>query len=405
KKIFGNKKHIGKRCMERTFEGKELDKNGPQTFFAPPGRSSSADLTADAELFMSDYHLVSEVYDELPEMMLILNENRQIIYANKLFAQVLGVASLNELLGKRPGEALGCVVAKDAPNGCGTGRDCANCGAVAAILTALNGEAAERECSVMNGSGFYLELAVSTRPKSYSGHNFCLLIAREIGDAKRKIQLERIFFHDVLNLVWSLSGAFDLFKDDATLLTQPETICQLSSIINDIGDAIVNQRDLSLAQNGKFSVTIEELQASVFLDNVLKTVRNHEIALDKNIKLHIEPEDFIFVSSRTVLTRVLLNLLKNALEAEPCGSEVRLEATSYENEVRISVKNPSVISEEHRKMIFSRAFSTKGFGRGIGTYSVKLFTEQYLKGKVEFVSEDDIGTVFTLVLPVCLADK
>ena len=56
-------------------------------------------------------------------------------------------------------------------------------------------------------------------------------------------------------------------------------------------------------------------------------------------------------------------------------------------------------------MIFSRTFSTKGFGRGIGTYSVKLFTEQYLKGKVEFVSESGIGTVFTLVLPVCQADS
>ncbi|MCI7643051.1 MAG: PAS domain-containing sensor histidine kinase [Lentisphaeria bacterium] len=391
--------------MERTFEDNKSIKGNSQTLFASPERSSLEDLTTDAELFMSDYHLVSEVYDELPEMLLILNENRQIIYANKLFCQVLGVASPDKLLGKRPGEALGCVVAEEAPSGCGTGRECANCGAVAAILTALNGESAERECSVRNARGFYLELAVSSRPKSYNGHHFCLLIAREIGDAKRKVQLERIFFHDVLNLVWSLSGAFDLFKEDATLLTQPETICQLSSIINDIGDTIVNQRDLSLVQNGKFNVTMEELQASVFLDNVLKNVRNHEIALNKSVKLYIEPEDFIFVSSRTVLTRVLLNLLKNALEAEPCGSEVRLDAELQDNVVRISVKNPSVIDDEHKKMIFSRTFSTKGFGRGIGTYSVKLFTEQYLKGKVEFVSESGIGTVFTLVLPVCQADS
>ena len=130
-----------------------------------------------------------------------------------------------------------------------------------------------------------------------------------------------------------------------------------------------------------------------------------KIRYTPSVKLYIEPEDFIFVFSRTVLTRVLLNLLKNALEAEPCGSEVRLDAELQDNVVRISVKNPSVIDDEHKKMIFSRTFSTKGFGRGIGTYSVKLFTEQYLKGKVEFVSESGIGTVFTLVLPVCQADS
>ena len=71
--------------MERTFEDNKSIKGNSQTLFFFFLRSSLEDLTTDAELFMSDYHLVSEVYDELPEMLLILNENRQIIYANKLF--------------------------------------------------------------------------------------------------------------------------------------------------------------------------------------------------------------------------------------------------------------------------------------------------------------------------------
>mgnify|MGYP006293419399 CR=1 len=35
-------------------------------------------------------------------------------------------------------------------------------------------------------------------------------------------------------------------------------------------------------------------------------------------------------------------------------------------------------------LLFKRSFSTKGVGRGIGTYSMKLFGEKYLKGKVDF---------------------
>jgi sensor histidine kinase regulating citrate/malate metabolism len=50
--------------------------------------------------------------------------------------------------------------------------------------------------------------------------------------------------------------------------------------------------------------------------------------------------------------------------------------------------------------IFQRSFSTKGEnGRGIGAYSVKLFGEGYLKGKVAFSSSDPEGTVFSLSLP------
>ena len=49
--------------------------------------------------------------------------------------------------------------------------------------------------------------------------------------------------------------------------------------------------------------------------------------------------------------------------------------------------------------VFQRSFSTKGAGRGIGTYSIKLLTERYLGGKVSFVSEDGIGTRFSCHLP------
>ena len=48
--------------------------------------------------------------------------------------------------------------------------------------------------------------------------------------------------------------------------------------------------------------------------------------------------------------------------------------------------------------IFQRSFSTKGLTRGLGTYSVKLLTENYLKGKVSFMSNALEGTVFSVEL-------
>ncbi|MEW6195823.1 MAG: ATP-binding protein, partial [Bacteroidota bacterium] len=45
-------------------------------------------------------------------------------------------------------------------------------------------------------------------------------------------------------------------------------------------------------------------------------------------------------------------------------------------------------------------FSTKQKkGRGIGLYSVKLIIEQNLKGKVSFVSNEQVGTIFTIEMP------
>ena len=50
--------------------------------------------------------------------------------------------------------------------------------------------------------------------------------------------------------------------------------------------------------------------------------------------------------------------------------------------------------------IFKRSFSTKGKGRGLGTYSVRLLAENYLKGKAGFISNEKEGTIFFVDLPV-----
>ncbi|MBK7132833.1 MAG: hypothetical protein IPH69_08460 [Bacteroidales bacterium] len=57
-----------------------------------------------------------------------------------------------------------------------------------------------------------------------------------------------------------------------------------------------------------------------------------------------------------------------------------------------------VLSEEVQMRIFQRSFSTKGKGRGLGTYSIRLMTENYLHGKVSFVSNEADGTVFSVIL-------
>lgn len=57
------------------------------------------------------------------------------------------------------------------------------------------------------------------------------------------------------------------------------------------------------------------------------------------------------------------------------------------------------MSRSVQLQVFQRSFSTKGIGRGIGTYSIKLFAEKYLGGKVRFESREPTGTLFQVMLP------
>ncbi|MFO7884894.1 MAG: ATP-binding protein [Desulfobacteraceae bacterium] len=89
------------------------------------------------------------------------------------------------------------------------------------------------------------------------------------------------------------------------------------------------------------------------------------------------------------------------LEATPKGGEIQLTVRTDTHSISWDVWNSAPIPEKIQQRIFQRHFSTKsGSGRGLGTYSMKLFGEKYLKGKISFSTSIETGTVFTFTLPL-----
>ena len=93
-------------------------------------------------------------------------------------------------------------------------------------------------------------------------------------------------------------------------------------------------------------------------------------------------------------------MIKNSLEAIEKNGTVTVGTNFVHGYVRFWVKNEGVIPGHLQMQIFQRSFSTKGKDRGLGTYSMKLIGEQYLKGKVGFTSRPEEGTIFYIDLPV-----
>ncbi len=73
------------------------------------------------------------------------------------------------------------------------------------------------------------------------------------------------------------------------------------------------------------------------------------------------------------------------------------EAT--EDHVDFWVHNDGVMPRDVQLQVFQRSFSTKGPGRGLGTYSIKLLTERYLHGRASFTSTPETGTTFSVTYP------
>jgi nitrogen fixation/metabolism regulation signal transduction histidine kinase len=370
-----------------------------QTDFASAQRAEADEVAALSRTILA-LGLMTHVLEAVNDLVLVLNEHRQIVFANRNFLSLLGAKDLSVVLGMRPGESVGCAVAKCSPGGCGTGKACSTCGAVNAILSALKGLPDSRECRILREDDA-LDLMVRTTPFEDDGHRFVICCVCDISDTNRRRALERIFFHDVLN---TAGGVTMLAQRVADGNEKPDDRGRLHELVSMMVDDIQAQRDLMAAESSELLVRAEPFSTLELLQNLTRLYFNSPVCKDRWLNLEESP-DVTLHSDRRLVARVLGNLLKNALEATPADGVVDVSMAQSEGGVDFSVRNPGVIPPDVQLQLFQRSFSTKGAGRGLGTYSVKLLTERYLGGRVWLKSNPDEGTAFHAWYPMTLARK
>ena len=369
--------------------------------FASPERSSDKEITSKNLLLQSN-ELICRIFDAVNKVGAILDENRQIIYANNEFLSAMGFDSLEALLGKRPGEAISCIFSEGAYKGCGTNEACSVCGAVNAILESqATGKKVVKETRIrskVGGKESNWDLRVTSVPIEFSGHTFYVFTIEDISSENRKMALERIFFHDILNIAGSLGGLLAILKEE----TDPDTIRDIinnsEETSNNLLEEIIHQRQLISAENGDLEIKPESLNTLEVLKSVTTRIKYIEAAERKNLIIDGDSADLQFRCDKNIIHRVLINLLKNALEATSQGGVVKVGCYHKEGKLMFSVWNKGVIPADIQMQIFQRSFSTKGTGRGLGTYSIRLLTERYLNGTVSFVSNEHENTRFTIAL-------
>lgn len=372
------------------------------TYFAPPERTDDRDLARLHALLAADTGLCS-VIDAMPELVMVVGETRQILLGNRAMREFAAFQGYEALLGLRPGELLSCQHALSAPSGCGTGEPCSMCGAVEAMLEALGGDRASYECRVLRHlpQGMEaLDLRVCGTPFCWNGESLALVVAVDISDEKRRKVLERIFFHDVLNTAGAINSLTELLVDG--ILTFDQAKETLVDSVRTLVSEIRDQRELLAAESNELTVRTSPVHSRLFLEGMAGTYRHTHLGREREILIHPTSAETIFFSDERLFGRVIGNLVKNALEAVGEGGVVTLGCTVEENKVSFWCHNAGHIPREVQLQIFQRSFSTKELGRGIGTYSVKLLTERYLKGQASFVSNAAAGTTFSVTLPLDL---
>ncbi len=216
-----------------------------------------------------------------------------------------------------------------------------------------------------------------------------LLLQNEI-DAQRK--LVSVLTHEIMN---SLSPIISLSETlcDTISCSDEESKMALNVIRNRSAALLTfveNYRKLSRLAKPQFNwIRIGDLFVDLY-----------KLYSNSFIKYEIENTDLILRMDRNQIMQVLINILKNAIEA--CGEDPAIVVSSkadYPSRLFfISISdNGSGIKPDAREKIFVPFYTTKPEGSGIGL-SISCQIVNMHGGELRFDSSDK-GTVFTIVLP------
>ena len=352
---------------------------------------------------LDSLQVLQDLLNTIPSAAAILDSNRRAIFVNNFLINNLGFDSIESLFGKRPGEMLGCLHALEANGNCGTTESCRVCGTFIAMKNAqATNKIAFSEMRLVakqRGINVAREFKVTVAPFINDEKAYLILYLNDISNEKRRLALERIFFHDVLNKVSSLKGLTELIQRKSKTVHYEELLDTLKQLVNDLTIEIVAQRQLIDAENGELIVRNEQLEVSKLLLNIANQIQNIN-NVSPRIKVEILNNDIVINSDYALLNRIVTNMIKNAVEAAGKNEEIVVKAYLKKDNLIVSVQNSIYMPVDVQLQVFQRSYSTKGEGRGLGTYSIKLLTERYLGGKAYFQSSQNNGTIFYIEIPV-----
>ncbi len=172
--------------------------------------------------------------------------------------------------------------------------------------------------------------------------------------------------------------------------------------MHEFSESLIKQIDIMSSIASAFSNFAQMPTANKETINIVEEVkRGLDIFHEPYIEYLPGKETIITKMDKIQLTRIMTNLVTNAIHAlkDKENPKIEIRVSENESEVLIEVEdNGQGIGKNDAMKIFEPKFTTKSSGMGLGLPMVKNIVEAY-NGKIGFVSGLNSNTVFSVSLP------
>ena len=364
--------------MLDALEDKELNFRFDERRLA--GRKFNRTLNRLRNIFDKERHEIIEqekyfglMLDHVKTGVVVIEQDGRVNYCNRTSLNLLGIATFGHIRQLR-------TVSESLYN---------------AFLTVT--DAAEERASYYNESGkmtISLTASAATIGKMEVRVVAFNDISSEIAENEQESwsKLIRVLTHEIMNTVTpiaSLSETLLTFEGvNEEVRTGLDTISQSSRGLIKFVDSYRNLT--RVAPPVKKAFYFKELA-----ERVINLTREQALMSGVQCSYVEKSEDIILYADEGQITQILINLVKNAIQADAKKVEITAEINLSEHIIINVFNDGSPISKESQEEIFVPFFTTKQEGTGIGL-SLSRQIMRLHNGTLALTRSDDKGTVFTL---------
>jgi PAS domain S-box-containing protein len=223
----------------------------------------------------------------------------------------------------------------------------------------------------------------------------------ELGDLKtRFVSMASHEFRTPLTSILSSAALIEKYTESDQQPKRAQHIQRIKSSVAHLTEILEEFLSAGKLEAGKVEVRPEEFGVAEFFDDLVSVLAGMQKP-GQSIELSISDSSARFTTDTSMLRKILLNGLSNALKFSQ--KNVLLSVQSNQNSIEITIQDQGIgISEQDQKHLFERFFRGGNAniipGTGLGLHIMDRYV-RLIQGELTLSSKLDHGTTLTFILP------
>lgn len=210
-------------------------------------------------------------------------------------------------------------------------------------------------------------------------------------------KLIRVLTHEIMNTVSPIASLSEAMKHDVDLPEQERELDlksgldTIASSSKDLIRFVESYRELA----GVAKPVLKALMLDPLIVKVIELTSGESSVAGVKCSYYAQTDDILIYADESQISRILINLIKNAVQAGAKNITITAEIDANEQTLIHVANDGEPISPESQEQIFIPFFTTKQEGSGIGLSLSRQIMRAH-NGTLDLTKSDQESTEFTL---------